>query len=202
MKTIIIIAALFCVYKLITSVKSHRKEQARQEAEYRRQAEAARMRNEWRNVQAQAKVAIMKQEAMWKEQERLRKQAEREREELRKEQERQAREQERQAKEQVRLAKEQERQAAILERHEAEIRKAEYNYRQMKRKWEFLEHRLTQQETMLEWYIKKQEGMEAGTKEFDTMQNKIIVLENQIFKTKEQYNKAVFTAREAKRKMA
>lgn len=55
---------------------------------------------------------------------------------------------------------------------------------------------------MLEWYIKKQEEMEAGTKEFDTMQNKIIVLENQIFKTKEQYNKAVFTAREAKRKMA
>ena len=149
------------------------------------------MRNEWRNVQAEAKVAIMKQEAMWKEQERQRK-----------EQERQAREQERQAKEQVRLAKEQERQAAILEKHEAEIRKAEYNYRQMKRKWEFLEHRLTQQETMLEWYIKKQEGMEAGTKEFDTMQNKIIVLENQIFKTKEQYNKAVFTAREAKRKMA
>ena len=34
----------------------------------------------------------------------------------------------------------------------------------------------------------------------DTMQNKIIVLENQIFKTKEQYNKAVFTAREAKRR--
>lgn len=184
MKTIIIIAALFCVYKIITSAKAHRAEQAREEAEYRRQAEAARMRNEWRSVQAEAKVAIMKQEAMWKEQERQRK------------------EQERQAKEQVRLAKEQERQAVILEKHEAEIRKAEYNYRQMKRKWEFLEHRLTQQETMLEWYIKKQEGMEAGTKEFDTMQNKIIVLENQIFKTKEQYNKAVFTAREAKRKMA
>ena len=191
MKTLLIIAALFCVYKLITSAKAHRAEQAREEAEYRRQAEAARMRNEWRNVQAEAKVAIMKQEAMWKEQERQRK-----------EQERQAREQERQAREQVRLAKEQERQAAILEKHEAEIRKAEYNYRQMKRKWEFLEHRLTQQETMLEWYIKKQEEMEAGTKEFDTMQNKIIVLENQIFKTKEQYNKAVFTAREAKRKMA
>ena len=191
MKTLLIIAALFCVYKIITSAKAHRAEQEREEAEYRRQAEAARMRNEWRNVQAEAKVAIMKQEAMWKEQERQRK-----------EQERQAREQERQAREQVRLAKEQERQAAILEKHEAEIRKAEYNYRQMKRKWEFLEHRLTQQETMLEWYIKKQEGMEAGTKEFDTMQNKIIVLENQIFKTKEQFNKAVFTAREAKRKMA
>ena len=191
MKTLLIIAALFCVYKIITSAKAHRAEQEREEAEYRRQAEAARMRNEWRNVQAEAKVAIMKQEAMWKEQERQRK-----------EQERQAREQERQAREQVRLAKEQERQAAILEKHEAEIRKAEYNYRQMKRKWEFLEHRLTQQETMLEWYIKKQEDMEAGTKEFDTMQNKIIVLENQIFKTKEQYNKAVFTAREAKRKMA
>lgn len=202
MKTIIILAALFCVYKILSGLSAKRKEQAREEAEYRRQAEAARMRNEWRNVQAEAKVAIMKQEAMWKEQERLRKQAEREREELRKEQERQRKEQERQAKEQVRLAKEQERQAAILEKHEAEIRKAEYNYRQMKRKWEFLEHRLTQQETMLEWYIKKQEGMEAGTKEFDTMQNKIIVLENQIFKTKEQYNKAVFTAREAKRKMA
>lgn len=184
MKTILIIAALFCVYKLITSAKAHRAEEERQEAEYRRQADAQRMREEWRQTQAEARLAIQRQEAMWREQERQRK------------------EQERQAKEQTRLAKEQERQAAILERHEAEIRKAEYNYRQMKRKWEFLEHRLTQQETMLEWYIKKQEEMEAGTKEFDTMQNKIIVLENQIFKTKEQYNKAVFTAREAKRKMA
>ena len=202
MKTIIIIAILFTVYKLITSVKAHREEQAREEAEYQRQTDAATLRQEWREMQEKARLDILKREAEYKEQERLRKQAEREREELRKEQERQAREQERQAKEQVRLAKEQERQAAILEKHEAEIRKAEYNYRQMKRKWEFLEHRLTQQETMLEWYIKKQEGMEAGTKEFDTMQNKIIVLENQIFKTKEQYNKAVFTAREAKRKLA
>ena len=191
MTTILILAAIFCLYQIAKGISDRRKEAERQEVESRRQAEAARMRNEWRNVQAEAKVAIMKQEAMWKEQERQRK-----------EQERQAREQERQAKEQVRLAKEQERQAAILEKHEAKIRKAEYNYRQMKRKWEFLEHRLTQQETMLEWYIKKQEDMEAGTKEFDTMQNKIIVLENQIFKTKEQYNKAVFTAREAKRKMA
>lgn len=184
MKTLLIIAALFCVYKIITSAKAHRAEQEREEAEYRRQAEAQRMREEWRRTQEEARLAIQKQEALYREQERQRK------------------EQERLAKEQVRMQKEQERQAAILEKHEAEIRKAEYNYRQMKRKWEFLEHRLTQQETMLEWYIKKQEGMEAGTKEFDTMQNKIIVLENQIFKTKEQYNKAVFTAREAKRKMA
>lgn len=184
MTTILILAAIFCLYQIAKGISDRQKEAERQEAENRRQAEATRIRNEWRNVQAEAKVAIMKQEAMWKEQERQRK------------------EQERQAKEQTRLAKEQERQAAILEKHEAEIRKAEYDYRQMKRKWEFLEHRLTQQETMLEWYIKKQESMEAGTKEFDTMQNKIIVLENQIFKTKEQYNKAVFTAREAKRKMA
>lgn len=195
MKTIIIIAALFCIYKLIASVKAHREEQARQEAEYRRERDAAILRQEWREMQEKARLDILKREAEYKEQERERKQAGREREELR-------REQDRQRKEQERIAKEQERQAAILEKHEAEIRKAEYNYRQMKRKWEFLEHRLTQQETMLEWYIKKQEDMEAGTKEFDTMQNKIIVLENQIFKTKEQYNKAVFTAREAKRKMA
>lgn len=202
MKTLLIIAALFAVYKIITSAKAHRAEQEREEAEYRRETDAVRMRQEWREMQEKAKQDVLTRQAEFREQERQRKLAELDREALWKEQDRLWKEQERQAKEQTRLAKEQERQAAILEKHEAEIRKAEYNYRQMKRKWEFLEHRLTQQETMLEWYIKKQESMEAGTKEFDTMQNKIIVLENQIFKTKEQYNKAVFTAREAKRKMA
>ena len=188
MTTLLIIAALFCVYKIITSAKAHRAEQEREEAEYRRQAEAQRMRNEWRNVQAEAKVAIMKQEAMWKEQERLRKQAEREREELRKEQERQA--------------KEQERQAAILEKHEEMLRKHEFQLRQAKRDIDFLKERLGQQEAQRDYLLLQQEGMIPGSKEHDAIQRKIVVLDNQIHSTVSRYNRAVFNAKEAEKKLA
>ncbi len=119
MKTLLIIGVLFTIYKLITSVKAHRAEQAREEAEYQRQTDAATLRQEWREMQEKARLDILKREAEYKEQERLRKQAEREREELRKEQERQA-------KEQTRLAKEQERQAAQLAKHEDLIMKLNY----------------------------------------------------------------------------
>lgn len=115
MKTILIIGILFCIYKLITSAKAHRAEQERERQEEQRQADAARMREEWRRTQAEARLAIQRQEAMYREQERQRK-----------EQERVAREQERQAKEQTRLAREQDRQAAQLAKHEDLIMKLNY----------------------------------------------------------------------------
>ena len=126
MKTIIIIAILFTVYKLITSVKAHREEQAREEAEYRREHDAATLRQEWREMQEKAKQDVLKREADYREQERQRKLAELDREALWKEQDRLWKEQERQAKEQTRLAKEQERQAAVLEKHEDLIMKLNY----------------------------------------------------------------------------
>ena len=202
MKTIIIIAALFCVYKLITSVKSHRKEQARQEAEYRRQAEAARMRNEWRNVQAQAKVAIMKQEAMWKEQERLRKQAEREREELRKEQERQAREQERQAREQERQAKEQARQAAQLERHEEMLMKLDHRLASAESEIAFNREQIERLFKLQEFEVSARDACSYGSADWQKHEKKVISLENQIHTIQKRIDKAKADKRYCESKLA
>ena len=98
MKTILIIAALFCVYKLISAIRRRHKEKEWERQNRERQEEQARMRQEWREQQARSAAWVKEQEALY-------------------------REQERQAKEQARLAKEQERQAAQLERHEEMLAK-------------------------------------------------------------------------------
>lgn len=179
MKTLLIIAALFCVYKLITSAKAHRAEQEREEAEYRRQAEAARMRNEWRNVQAEAKVAIMKQEAMWKEQERQRK-----------EQERQAREQERQAKEQTRLAKEQERQAAQLERHEEMLMKLDHRLASAESEIAFNREQIERLFKLQEFEISARDACSYGSADWQKHEKKVISFENQIHTIQKRIDKA------------
>lgn len=202
MKTLLIIAALFCVYKLITSVKAHREDQARQEAEYRRQAEAARMRNEWRNVQAQAKVAIMKQEAMWKEQERLRKQAEREREELRKEQERQAREQERQAREQERQAKEQARQAAQLERHEEMLMKLDHRLASAESEIAFNREQIERIFKLQEFELSARDACSYGSADWQKHEKKVISFENQIHTIQKRIDKAKADKRYCESKLA
>ena len=195
MKTLLIIAALFCVYKLITSAKAHREEQAREEAEYRRQAEAARMRNEWRSVQAEAKVAIMKQEAMWKEQERLRKQAEREREELRKEQERQA-------KEQVRLAKEQERQAAQLERHEEMLMKLDHRLASAESEIAFNREQIERLFKLQEFELSARDACSYGSADWQKHEKKVISFENQIHTIQKRIDKAKADKRYCESKLA
>ena len=191
MKTLLIIAALFCVYKLITSAKAHRAEQAREEAEYRRQAEAARMRNEWRNVQAEAKVAIMKQEAMWKEQERQRK-----------EQERQAREQERQAKEQVRLAKEQERQAAQLERHEEQLMKLDHRLASAESEIAFNREQIERLFKLQEMELTERDACTYGSSEWQKHERKVITLEGQIHTLQKRIDKAKADKRFCESKLA
>ena len=186
---------LFIIFVLLAKLITllvyfyNRHEKAKEQAA--REAEAARARAEMQRQRMVYQANIRRQQVIEREQAR---QAQ--------EQARQAKEQAKIVKEQERQAKEQAKQAAILEKHEAEIRKAEYTFRQMKRKWEFLENRLAQQEAMMDSYLKRQESMEQGTKEFDALQKQIIVLDNQIYQTKEKFNKACFAAREAKRKLA
>lgn len=177
MTTLLIIAALFCVYKLITSVKAHRAEQERQEAEYRRQAEAARMRNEWRNVQAEAKVAIMKQEAMWKEQER-------------------------QAKEQVRLAKEQERQAAQLERHEEMLMKLDHRLASAESEIAFNREQRERIFSLLEIEYAERDACIHGSSAWQKHQAKVISLENKVHTVQKRIDKAQADKRFCESKLA
>lgn len=191
MKTLLIIAALFCVYKIITSAKAHRVEQEREEAEYRRQAEAQRMREEWRNVQAEAKVAIMKQEAMRKEQERQRK-----------EQERQAREQERQAKEQTRLAKEQERQAAQLARHEEMLMKLDHRLASAESEIAFNREQIERLFKLQEFEVSARDSCSYGSADWQKHERKVISLENQIHTIQKRIDKAKADKRYCESKLA
>lgn len=184
MKTILIIAILFTVYKLFTSVKAHRAEQAREEAEYRRQAEAQRMRNEWRNVQAEAKVAIMKQEAMWKEQERQRK------------------EQERQAKEQVRLAREQERQAAQIERHEEMLMKLDHRLASAESEIAFNREQIERIFKLQEFEISARDACSYGSADWQKHEKKVISFENQIHTIQKRIDKAKADKRYCESKLA
>ena len=191
MKTIIIIAALFCVYKILSGLSAKRKEQAREEAESRRQAEAQRMRNEWRNVQAEAKVAIMKQEAMWKEQERQRK-----------EQERQRKEQERQAREQVRLAKEQERQAAQLERHEEMLMKLDHRLASAESEIAFNREQRERIFSLLEIEEAERDACIKCSSAWQKHQAKVISLESKVHTIQKRIDKAKADKRFCESKLA
>lgn len=195
MKTIIIIGIIFCVYKIISKLSAESKERKQEEERQRIQEEQAALRAEQARQREEIKVQIERNKLEVKE----RIEAEKRRIEWQKRQDEINRKAEA---ERIRLAKEQERQAAILERHEAEIRKAEFTYRQMKREWEFLLDRLNQQEAQRDFLLKTQEASTPGSKEFESAQRKLIVLENQIHTTKSKYNKAVFAAKEAQRKLA
>ncbi|MBQ1570853.1 MAG: hypothetical protein IIZ78_07005 [Clostridiales bacterium] len=184
MKTLLIIAALFCVYKLITSAKAHRAEQAREEAESRRQAEAQRMREEWRRTQAEAKLAIQRQEAMWKEQERQRK-----------EQERQAREQERQA-------REQERQAAQLERHEEMLMKLDHRLASAESEIAFNREHIERLFKLQEFEISARDACSYGSADWQKHERKVISLENQIHTIQKRIDKAKADKRYCESKLA
>ena len=142
------------------------------------------MRNEWRNVQAEAKVAIMKQEAMWKEQER------------------QAREQERQAKEQTRLAREQERQAAQLERHEEMLMKLDHRLASAESEIAFNREQRERIFSLLEIEYTERDACIKGSTAWQKHQKKVISLENQVHTVQKRIDKAQADKRFCESKLA
>ena len=66
---------------------------------------------------------------------------------------------------------------------------------------EFLIDREAKQYAMMDELIRQQQNCAPGTKEFNTIQNKIIALENQLHTTERKKNQAVFAAKEAERKL-
>lgn len=200
MTTILILAAIFCLYQIAKGISDRHKEAERQEAEYRREHDAATLRQEWREMQEKAKQDVLTRQAEFREQERQRKLAELDREALWKEQDRLWKEQERQAKEQTRLAKEQDRQAAQLAKHEDRLAKMEYESKQARRDIDHLKDRLAQQYAMMDSLLLRQSKTEPGTKAFDALQKQIIVLDNQMHQTRKQYSKAAFVVNDNLRK--
>ena len=184
MKTILIIAALFCVCKILSGLAAKRKEQERQEAEYRRQAEAQRMREEWKRTQTEAKLAIQRQEAMWKEQERQRK------------------EQERQAKEQTRIAREQERQAAQLERHEEMLMRLDHRLASAESEIAFNREQRERIFSLLEIEEAERDACIKGSSAWQKHQAKVISLENKVHTVQKRIDKAQADKRLCESKLA
>ena len=184
MKTLLIIGVLFCVCKVLSGLAAKRKEQERQEAEYRRQAEAQRMREEWKRTQAEAKLAIQRQEAMWKEQERQRK------------------EQERQAKEQTRIAREQERQAAQLERHEEMLMKLDHRLASAESEIAFNREQIERLFKLQEFELSARDACSYGSAEWQKHEKKVISFENQIHTIQKRIDKAKADKRYCESKLA
>ena len=184
MKTLLIIAALFCVYKILSGLSAKRKEQERERQEAQRQADAQRMRDEWRRTQEEARLAIQRQEAMWKEQERQRK------------------EQERQAKEQVRLAKEQERQAAQLERHEEMLMKLDHRLASAESEIAFNREQRERIFSLLEIEEAERDACIKGSTAWQKHQKKVISLENQVHTVQKRIDKAQADKRFCESKLA
>ena len=202
MKTIIIIAILFTIYKLITSVKAHRAEQERQEAEYRRETDNARMRQEWREMQEKARQDVLTRQAEFREQERQRKLAELDREALWKEQDRLWKEQERQAKEQTRLAKEQERQAAQLERHEEMLMKLDHRLASAESEIAFNREQIERIFKLQEFEISARDACSYGSADWQKHEKKVISFENQIHTIQKRIDKAKADKRFCESKLA
>lgn len=187
MKYIILISGIFfCLIRIIQGIKANREQRQRVEAEKQREADAIRLRQEWRESQAQiklaqmeARTAILKQEAMYKEQERQRK-----------EQERLNREQERQAREQERQAKEQERQAVQLARHEEQLLKLDNRLASAESEISYNRELIERLFKVQEMEIEQRDACSYGSPEWQKCELKVISREKQIHTLQKRIDKA------------
>ena len=181
MKTLLIIAALFCVYKVLAGIHQRQKEAACDHQEREREAEQARMRKEWREQQARSAAWVKEQEARYREQ---------------------AREQERQRKEQERLAKEQERQAAQLERHEEMLMKLDHRLAQAESEIAFNREQRERIFSLLEIEEAERDACIHGSSAWQKHQRKVISLENQVHTVQKRIDKAQADKRLCESKLA
>lgn len=177
MKTIIIIAILFCAYKILSGLKAHHAEQERERQEEQRQADAQRMRDEWRRTQEEARLAIKRQEAMY-------------------------REQERQRKEQTRLAHEQERQAAQLERQEEMLMKLDHRLASAESEIAFNREQRERIFSLLEIEYAERDACIKGSSAWQKHQAKVISLENKVHTVQKRIDKAQADKRFCESKLA
>ncbi len=184
MRTILIIATLYAVYKLLLLISTTHKERERERREEERKRETARLREEWKQTQAEARLSIQRQEAMWKEQERQR------------------REQERQAREQTRLAKEQQRQAAQLERHEEMLMKLDHRLAAAESEIAFNREQRERIFSLLEIEEAERDACIKGSSAWQKHQAKVISLENQVHTVQKRIDKAQADKRFCESKLA
>ncbi len=188
MTTVIIIALIWAVYKLLSAASRKAKaDRAERERERIRQEQAAQRREiaemrERAKEETRRQIEAEKARIAWqKRQDAINRQAQAERERLRKEQERQA-------KEQARLAEEQERMKHVLAQATADIG--------------FLQDRTADLYAQLDYQLLLQAGTVPGSKSFEKCQSKIVTLKNQIHTAENKLSKAQWNRDTAQRKLA
>lgn len=199
MKYIILLAGiLFCLIHIIQGLKDREEQRRIIEAEKQREADAARLREEWRREQAQYKANLLRVQALEKEQALARK----EREEARKERERLLKEQEKQRKEQERQAKEQERQAATLARHEEQLMKLDHRLASAESEIAFNREQIERLFKLQEMELTERDACTYGSSEWQKHERKVITLEGQIHTLQKRIDKAKADKRFCESKLA
>ena len=199
MKYIILLAGiLFCLIRIIQGLKDRKEQRQRVEAEKQREADAARLREEWRQEQARYKANLLRVQALEREQALARKQ----REALLKEQDRQRREQDRQRREQERQAKEQERQAATLARHEEQLMKLDHRLASAESEIAFNREQIERMFKLQEFEVSARDACSYGSADWQKHERKVISLENQIHTLQKRIDKAKADKRYCESKLA
>ena len=206
MKYIILLAGiLFCLIRIAQGIRERQEQRQRVEAEKAREADAARLREEWRREQVQYKANLLRIQTLEKEQALARKEREearKQRERLLKEQERQRREQDRQRREQERQAKEQERQAAILERHEEQLMKLDHRLALAESEITFNREQIERLFKLQEMELTERDACTYGSSEWQKHERKVITLEGQIHTLQKRIDRAKADKRFCESKMA
>ena len=206
MKYLILLAGiLFCIYRIFQGLKDRKEQRRIIEAEKQREADAARLREEWRQEkariaqeQARYKANLLRIQTLEKEQALARKQ----RESMLKEQDRQRREQERVRREQERQAKEQERQAATLARHEEQLMKLDHRLASAESEIAFNREQIERLFKLQEMELTERDACTYGSSEWQKHERKVITLEGQIHTLQKRIDKAKADKRFCESKLA
>ena len=188
MTTVIIILAIWGIYRLLKGTAERRQAERAEREQQRIREEQAAQREEMRLMRERAKAETRRQieaekaRIAWqKRQDAINRQAQAERERLRKEQERQAKEQERQA---------------------AEMEKMRHVLAQATADIDFLQDRTADLYAQLDYQLLLQAGTVPGSKSFEKYQSKIVTLKNQIHTAENKLSKAQWNRDTAQRKLA
>jgi len=181
MTTIIVILAIWGVYRLLKGTAERRQAERAEQERQRIREEQAAQREEMRLMRERAKqetrrqIEAEKARIAWqKRQDQINREAAQERERLRKEQERQA----------------------------AEMEKMRHVLAQATADIDFLQDRTADLYAQLDYQLLLQAGTVPGSKQFEKYQSKIVTLKNQIHTAENKLSKAQWNRDTAQRKLA
>ena len=195
MKTLLIIAALYCVYKIISGLSARSKadraererkrirdEQAAIRAEQTRQKEEIRASIERAKIETHERIEAEKRRIEWqKRQDAINRQAEAER---------------------IRLAKEQQRQAEQLARHEEMLMKLDHRLAQAESEIAFNREQRERIFSLLEIEEAERDACIRGSSAWQKHQAKVISLESKVHTVQKRIDKAQADKRYCESKLA